>query len=64
MRVLLDTSVVVAGLLPAHPTHAVAAPWLARARTGGFEFVFSAHFLRVWPAGAARIVAPQFAGLP
>ena len=24
----------------------------------------TAHFLRVWPAGATRIVAPQFAALP
>ncbi len=45
MRILLDTSVVVAALLPEHESHQAAVPWLSRARAGAFQFIFSAHSL-------------------
>jgi predicted nucleic acid-binding protein len=52
MKALLDTSMLIAAMLPDHVHHAHALPWLSRAKSG-------ADFHRVWPAGAARIVSPQ-----
>lgn len=45
MRVLLDTSVLVAALVRSHPRHGTAVPWLARARRGEIELVLAAHSL-------------------
>lgn len=45
MRVLLDTSVLVAALVRSHPRHAAALPWLARARSGELGLVVAAHCL-------------------
>lgn len=45
MRALLDTSTLVAAMLPDHVHHAHALPWLARAKDGAFEFICSAHTL-------------------
>lgn len=38
MKVLFDTSVLVAGLVEAHPKHAMAFRWFSRALRKGFEF--------------------------
>jgi predicted nucleic acid-binding protein len=45
MRVLADTSVLVAAHLPAHTAFPVASAWLNRAKLGAFELVVSAHTL-------------------
>lgn len=45
MRVLIDTSVVVAASIPGHPHNGTAAPFVKAAQSGKFEFVFSAHSL-------------------
>lgn len=45
MRVLLDTSVLVAALVRSHPRHAKARPWLARALAGEISLVIAAHTL-------------------
>lgn len=45
MKVLLDTSVLVAALVRAHPRHADAVPWLARALAGEIALVVAAHTL-------------------
>jgi predicted nucleic acid-binding protein len=67
VRVLLDTSVVVAALLPGHPSHGEAIPWLSRAKSGAFEFLFSAHSLAEVYAVLTRIpisppITPKLAG--
>ena len=43
MTVLLDTSVLVAGLIEAHSRHASAFAWLKRIRTPGTDGVIAAH---------------------
>lgn len=45
MRALLDTSTLIAAMLPDHKHHALALPWLSRAKSGAFEFVCSGHSL-------------------
>ena len=45
MKVLCDTSVLVAALMQAHPAHARALAWLVRAHSGEIEIVISAHSL-------------------
>lgn len=45
MRALLDTSTLIAAMLPDHVHHAHALPWLSQAKLGAFEFVCSAHSL-------------------
>ena len=45
MRALFDTSVLVAGLVEAHPAHAGAFRWLSRALKKEFEFYVCAHSL-------------------
>ncbi len=67
MKILLDTSVVVAALLPGHQSHQTAVPWLSRAKSGAFEFIFSAHSLAELYAVLTRIpispsISPQVAG--
>jgi predicted nucleic acid-binding protein len=70
MRVLFDTSVLVAAMLQAHPQHALAFPWLDRGRRGALTFLVAAHSLaevyavlssyptrpRLGPSLAARLV--------
>jgi predicted nucleic acid-binding protein len=41
MKVLLETSTLIAAMLPDHPHHAPAIPWLSRAKSGAFEFICS-----------------------
>jgi predicted nucleic acid-binding protein len=45
MRVLFDTSVLVAGLVETHPMHPLAFPWLERAKAGEIELLVSTHTL-------------------
>jgi predicted nucleic acid-binding protein len=45
MKVLMDTSVLIAGMLSDHVQHAQAQPWLARAKNGPVEAVVSGHSL-------------------
>lgn len=45
MKVLLDTSILVAALIESHPMHGRAHPWLDRAVGGEFEWVVAAHSL-------------------
>lgn len=45
MKVLLDTSTLVAALVRSHPRHAQARPWLARAKRGELRLVVAAHTL-------------------
>ena len=45
MKALLDTSTLVAAMLPDHVHHPHALPWLSQAKGGGFEFVCSGHSL-------------------
>ena len=43
MKVLLDTSVLVAAVVEAHPMHSVALPWLQRAKDKVDEGLVAAH---------------------
>ena len=45
MKVLADTSVLVAAMVEAHPAHARAFPWLKRAKAGEIELVVCTHTL-------------------
>jgi len=45
MKVLFDTSVLVAALVQGHPVHDRARPWLSRALAGEIEFLVAAHTL-------------------
>lgn len=45
MKALLDTSTLIAAMLPDHVHHAHALPWLSQAKSGVFEFVCSGHSL-------------------
>ncbi len=70
MRVLFDTSTLVAAMVEDHPQHDRCLPWLQRARKGDFDFLVAAHSLaelfavlsswpsrpRLSPSIAARLV--------
>jgi len=43
MKTLFDTSVIVAGLIEAHPMHSRAFPWIKQAKDKIFELVIAAH---------------------
>lgn len=43
MKVLLDTTVLVAGCIVSHPSHVPAFEWLKKAKSGGIEAVVAAH---------------------
>ncbi len=45
MKALLDTSTLVAAMLPDHAHHSYSLPWLSRAKGGAFEFICSGHSL-------------------
>jgi predicted nucleic acid-binding protein len=57
MKVLLDTSVLVAGHLPSHPHFSDASGWISCAIQGGFEFVVSSHTLAEVYAVLTRLPA-------
>ena len=43
MKILFDTSVLVAALVESHPMHPRAFPWLKRAREKEFDMIVAAH---------------------
>ncbi len=43
MRVLLDSSTLIAAMLPDHVHHSVAHAWLSQAKARAFQFVVSGH---------------------
>lgn len=45
MKVLFDTSVLVAAMVEAHPSHAAALPWLKKAKGGDVAYFVAAHTL-------------------
>jgi predicted nucleic acid-binding protein len=45
MKVIFDTSVLVAGMVEPHPIHNRAFPWLRRGRLGELEFFVASHTL-------------------
>ena len=45
MKVLFDTSVLVAAMVEPHPMHGRALPWLRRAKARAFEWVIASHTL-------------------
>ena len=45
MKILFDTSVLVAGMVEPHAMHKSALPWLKRARAGEFSFFVATHTL-------------------
>ena len=45
MRILFDTSVLVAALIEDHPKHRNALPWLSKAKSKEYEFIVSSHTL-------------------
>jgi predicted nucleic acid-binding protein len=45
VKVLFDTSVLVAAIVEAHPRHSGAASWLKRAKSGEIEFLTASHSL-------------------
>ncbi len=76
MRVLFDTSVLVAALVTAHPAHERSFPWLRRALSKELDYLVAAHSLlelyavlsrlplapRISPATARRLVEENVAG--
>jgi predicted nucleic acid-binding protein len=70
MKALLDSSTLIAAMLPDHVHHAPAHAWLSQAKAGVFEFFTSGHSLaevysvltrlprtpRISPAAAARML--------
>ena len=45
MKVLFDTSVIVAALIESHPMHERAFPWLKQAKAREFDLVVASHTL-------------------
>jgi len=45
VRILFDTSVIVAAMVETHPFHKQALPWLQKAKEKDFELVIAAHTL-------------------
>jgi predicted nucleic acid-binding protein len=45
MKILFDTSVLVAAIVEAHPMHSRCLNWLQRAKAGDFEFLVVSHSL-------------------
>ena len=43
MKILFDTSVIIAGLVEAHPMHKKAFPWLKQAKANMFELIVASH---------------------
>ena len=60
MKVMLDTSVLVAAMVEAHPMHARAFPWMKRAHERGFELVVAGHSLaETYAVMSALPVSPR-----
>ena len=43
MKILFDTSVLVAAIVDSHPAHKLTLPWLQKVQTGTLEGIISAH---------------------
>ena len=70
MKVIFDTSFLIAGMVEAHPSHNRALPWLRKAKAGDLEFLVATHTLaelyavltslpvtpRISPGTAARLI--------
>jgi len=70
MKILFDTSVVIAALVESHPMHQRAFPWLKRAKEHHFEMIIAGHTIaelyavlstlpirpRISPAAAWRLI--------
>ena len=66
MRILFDTSVLIAAVVEAHPAHAVAFPWLQRAKEQVDTGVVAAHSLAEMVAILTRLpvrpsISPELA---
>jgi len=62
MRVLLDTSVLVAALVEGHPAHLRAFVWLQRARSGEVDLMISSHTLaELYAVLTALPISPRIA---
>ena len=60
VKVLLDSDVLVAGVMGNHLNHTRAAPWLARASTGEVDAIVAAHSLgQVYRVLTTRPVEPR-----
>ena len=63
MKVLLDTSVIVAGTVPSHASHAVSLTWLEGAKRNDFESVISTHSIAECFAVLTRLpLRPRITG--
>jgi predicted nucleic acid-binding protein len=63
MKVGFDTSVLVSGLVAAHPQHARARRWLVAARAGGVEAMMSWHAIaETWSVLTRLPLAPAISG--
>jgi predicted nucleic acid-binding protein len=70
MKILFDTSVIIAALMESHPMHQRSFPWLKRARENHFELIIAGHTIaelyavlstlptrpRISPAAAWRLI--------
>ena len=70
MKILFDTSVIIAALVESHPMHRRAFPWLKRAKEHHFELIIASHTIaelyavlstlatkpRISPAAAWRLI--------
>jgi predicted nucleic acid-binding protein len=45
MKILFDTSVIIAAMVEPHPFHPIAFPWLKRARSKEFDLFIASHTL-------------------
>lgn len=62
MSILLDSDVLVAGVLERHPHHARAKPWLQRAAAGEVDAVVAAHSLaQVYRVLTTYAIGPRIA---
>jgi predicted nucleic acid-binding protein len=62
VKILLDTSTLVAAMVEAHPMHLKAFAWLKRARAGEFEFLVASHTLaELYAALTSLPVSPRIA---
>jgi predicted nucleic acid-binding protein len=43
LKILFDTSVIIAGLVESHPMHQKVFPWLKRAKANEFELIVASH---------------------
>jgi len=60
MKILFDTSVIIAAIVEAHEAHSRCFPWLRRAKSGEIEMVVSCHTLaEVYAVLTSMPVSPK-----